>query len=159
MTGPSRSAHRRALSYIDTSREFYAAQGYEHPYQWAAHDTTPFHPLGKQLSDAVVGVVTTAFPHGSTRPTQAIAVPSQPVPDSLFTADRSWHKEATHTDDIDTFLPLRTLSRATDRIGGVSDRFYCVPTQYSQGLTKKDAAKVESWCREDGVDVVMLIPL
>ncbi len=159
MTAHSRSAHRRALSYIDASREFYAAHGYEQPYQWATHDTTPFQPLTKPLGGAVVGVVTTAFPHGSQRPKRAMAVPSRPVPDSLFTADLSWHKEATHTDDIDTFLPLRALSRAADRIGGVSDRFYCVPTEYSQRVTRDDAAKVGAWCREDGVDVVVLIPL
>lgn len=159
MTGPSRSAHRRALSYIDRSRDFYAAHGYERPYQWAVHDTTPLQPLTKALSEAVVGVVTTAFPHGKTRPKQAMAVPSNPTPDSLFTADLSWHKEATHTDDVDTFLPLAALDRAAGRIGGVSDRFYCVPTSYSQRLTNDDATKVEAWCREDGVDVVVLVPL
>jgi hypothetical protein len=89
----------------------------------------------------------------------AMAVPSHPAPESLFTADLSWHKEATHTDDIDTFLPFGALQRANSRIGGVSDRFYCVPTEYSQRVTRDDAAKVEAWCREDGVDVVVLVPL
>ena len=123
------------------------------------HETTPFQPLTKPMAETVVGVVTTAFPHGSAQPHKAVAVPSRPAPTSLFTADLSWHKEATHTDDIDTFLPLAALQRAGGRIGTISDRFYCVPTEYSHRVTKKDAAKVEAWCREDGVDLVVLIPL
>lgn len=156
---PERSAHRTALSYIDASREYYAAHGYEQPYQWAVHDDSPFQRLDKPLDQAVVGVVTTAFPHGASSPKRVVAVPSDPVPSSMFTADLSWHKEATHTDDIDTFLPLNTLARAGDRIGGVGQRFYCVPTVYSQRATRADAEQIAAWCEEDGVDVVILIPL
>lgn len=156
---PSRSSHRRALSYIDASREFYAAHGYEQPYQWAVHDDAPFQRLERPLSGATVGVVTTAFPHGATSPKRAMAVPTTPTPTSLFTADLSWHKEATHTDDVDTFLPLRALQRAEDRIGAIANRFYCVPTEYSQRASRADAERVAAWCAEDDVDVVLLVPI
>lgn len=155
----TRSAHRTALSYIDASREYYAAHGYEQPYEWAVHDDVPFQPLGKPLAESIVGVVTTAFPHDAPMPKRATAVPTRPAPTSMFTADLSWHKEATHTDDLGTFLPLGALDRAGDRIAAVSDRFYCVPTEYSQRTTRADAERVVAWCTEDDVDVVVLVPL
>lgn len=159
MSDSSRSAHRRALSYIDVSRTFYAAHGYERPYEWAVHESAPFQPLEKPLSEATVGVVTTAFPHDAIRPKQAMAVAGEPPPTSLFTQDLSWHKEATHTDDIDTYLPLGALSRAQDRIGAVSSRFYAVPTSHSQRASRRDAEQIARWCDEDDVDVVLLVPL
>lgn len=154
----SRSSHRRVLSYIDASREFYAAHGYEQPYQWAVHDDAPFQPFAGSLDSARVAVVTTAFPHGATQPKQVMAVDSEPVPESLFTADLSWHKEATHTDDVGSFLPLDALRRS-NRIGSLNNRFFCVPTEYSQRATRDDAVQIEEWCREDDVDVVLLVPL
>ena len=156
---PSRSAHRRALSYIDASREFYAAHGYEHPYQWAVHDNAPLQRLAKPLSEANVAIVTTTFPHGETRPKRVMSVPTSPTPDSLFTDDLSWHKEATHTDDVGSFLPIEALRRAGDRIGSLNHRFFCAPTEYSQRATHQDAAQILEWCQEDEVDVVVLVPL
>ena len=155
----SRTAHRQAVSYIDASRVFYAAHGYEMPYQWATHDDAPFHPLEIDLGEATIGVVTTAFPHGQTSPKRAMAVAGRPIPTSLFTADLSWHKEATHTDDVGTFLPLAAIDRASDRIGGISRRFYCAPPEYSQRKTREDAARIARWCDEDGVDVAILVPI
>ena len=32
----------RFVSYIDRSREYYAAQGYPMPYRWAENDDAPF---------------------------------------------------------------------------------------------------------------------
>ncbi len=156
---PTRSAHRRALSYIDASREFYAAHGYEQPYQWAVHDDAPFQPLSKPLDGANVAIVTTSFPHGETRPKRVMSVPTSPTPDALFTADLSWHKEATHTEDVGSFLPIEALRRVGDRIGSINDRFFCVPTEYSQRATRQDAAQILEWCQQDEVDVVLLVPL
>ena len=53
-------AYRLAVSYIDKSRHFYAAQGYEVPYRWAVNDHVPFQKLTKPLSECNVGLVTTA---------------------------------------------------------------------------------------------------
>ena len=52
--------HRSFVSYIDRSREYYAAQGYDQPYAWAHYDDVPFTPLEKPLSACRVGLVTTA---------------------------------------------------------------------------------------------------
>lgn len=154
------TTHRRALSYIDASREFYAAHGYERPYRWAVHDEVPFTPL-PDLTGANVAVVTTSFPLEAAQPKRTMAVASAPTPDAMFTDDLSWHKEATHTDDVNSFLPLDDLraAAADGTIGRLNERFFCVPTLYSRRRTLEAAERVAEWCREDDVDLVLLVPL
>ncbi len=71
----------------------------------------------------------------------------------MFTKDLSWDKDATHTDDLGTFLPLKGLNAlaAKGTIGSASDRFYGVPTEYSKRRTLADAERVLTWAREDDV--------
>ncbi|MDD4998322.1 MAG: glycine/sarcosine/betaine reductase selenoprotein B family protein, partial [Syntrophales bacterium] len=78
------------------------------------------------------------------------------------TDDLSWDKQATHTDDVDSFLPLHRMSdmAAAGRIGSLSPRFYGVPTDYSQSNTiQRHAPQILAWCRQDGVDAVLLAGL
>jgi D-proline reductase (dithiol) PrdB len=162
-----RRAYRSFVSYMDRSREYYAAQGYTKPYAWAHFQEVPFVPLKKKLSQCRVGLVTTAGREdveGSSRKIDQLfyARPTQPAPTGLVTAHLFWNKEATHTDDPDSFLPLNRVSEyaAEGRIGSLSPRFYGVPTDYSQGRTMNtDAPQVLEWCRQDGVDVVFLSAL
>ncbi|MEM1333719.1 MAG: hypothetical protein AAGG08_09700 [Actinomycetota bacterium] len=161
-------SHRAHRSYIDASREYYAAHGYDQPYRWAAFDDAPFTPLERPLAESVVGVVTTSFlqHHESfdgapAANKQVYAHPVDDRPANMFTDDLSWDKAATHTDDAESFLPLTRLAEFADagRIGGLNHRFYGVPTEYSQRRTGLDAEQIEAWCREDGVDVALLVPL
>lgn len=164
-----RRAYRSFVSYIDRSREYYAAQGYTQPYAWAHHDDAPFTPLKKPLSECRVGLVTTAGKmdaeaerEGRRKTRELYAMASNPAPMRLFTADLFWDKNATHTDDVDSFLPLNRLVdyAASGRIMSVSPRFYGVPTDYSQRRTSlQDAPKILAWCREDGVDAMLLSAL
>ena len=55
-----RRPYRSFVSYIDRSREYYAAHGYAQPYAWATLHDVPFTPLQKPLSECRVGLVTTA---------------------------------------------------------------------------------------------------
>jgi hypothetical protein len=164
--------HRSFVSYIDRTREFYAAQGYPKAYAWPRHDDVSFTLLRKTLSECRVGLVTTAGKPQAKRKIDALgmglgvrelyAEVTNPPPTSLFTADLGWDKEATHTDDIDSFLPInRLVEYATNgRIGCVSPRFYGVPTDYSQSRTlQRYAPQILEWCREDGVAAVLLSAL
>lgn len=162
--------YRSFVSYIDRSREFYAAQGYPEPYAWAHHDDVPFAHLQKPLSLSRVGLVTTAGkpqPEGEGASQLLVArdmytEPSDPPPPRLFTNDLGWDKEATHTEDVESFLPLRRLAEyaAGGRIGSVSPRFYGVPTDYSQRrVFETYAPRVLDWCREDGLDALLLFAL
>jgi hypothetical protein len=159
-----RQAYRTFVSYIDRSREYYAAQGYTQPYTWAHYHEVPFTPLRKPLSECRVGLVTTAGrkdPVGPSGvlPRELYAMATDPVPTRMYTHYLFWDKKATHTDDVDSFLPLHRLAECAEegRIGSVSPRFYGVPTDYSQNRTiRQDAPQILEWCREDGVDVVLL---
>ena len=163
--GAADPAYRVTLGYIDRSRRYYAAQGYKRPYRWATNDSTPFATPTKPVATSRLAVVTTAFPvehHDGPRPTKSIRMtPTEPPPDEMYTGNLFWHKTATHTDDVESFLPLRTLAQfvANGRLGAINDRFFSVPTTYSQRTTISDAAVIVDRCREDDVDLALLIPL
>ncbi len=164
-----RRTHRSHVSYIDKSREFYGAHGYEKAYQWATNDDAPFTPLPKPLSECRVGVVTTAYflPDGFVYrvPSDLPRVPATATRDQIGNLDTrylSWAKDETDTDDPGSFLPLDQLRDLADegRIGSVSDRFYCLPTQFSHRQTqKRDVPQVLEWMGEDDIDVVVAVPL
>jgi len=166
-----RRTQRSFVSYIDKSREYYAAQGYTQPYQWVYHKEVPFNTLSKPLSDCTVGVVTTAtlpvhwksLSEGESPPQKRpYAESSYPVPEALYTKDLEWDKDATHTNDLNTYLPLNRLHelQQSGKIGKVSPRYYGAPTTYSQRQTREsDAPSISNWCEEDGVDIAILVPL
>ena len=158
------------VSYIDRTREYYAAQGYDRPYQWATHAEAPFAPLAVPLDECTLTVLTTAFPYHDRPPEDGVlrggkqvwSGSTAEVPERLYTDDLSWDKEATHTDDVDSFLPIRRLAELVEsgRIGRLAPRFHGVPTDYSQRRTlEQDAPEILRRCREDGVDVVVAAPL
>ncbi len=164
------ATHRSFVSYIDRTREFYAAQGYERPYRWAHFADAPFAPLEKPLAESRLTLVTTASPHHEQPPKDGVLRGSKQVwsgasdvtPERLYTDDLAWHKQATHTKDVESFLPLGHVRGyvAEGRVGSIAPRFHGVPTDYSQRRTlERDAPEVLRRCREDGVDVAMLVPL
>ena len=109
-------AHRVFVSYIDKSREYYLAQQYGNPYRWAYNAEAPFTPLRKPLAESRIGLITTAsLPAAEAVPSDerpaktAYAAPMHPAPQRLFTMDLSWDKDATHTDDLDSYFPVHRL--------------------------------------------------
>lgn len=162
--------HRTFVSYIDRTREYYAAQGYDRPYAWARHTDAPFARLARPLSACRVGVVTTASPWRGQHSVdgvlrgekQVYSQPASPPPEKLYTDDLAWDKRTTHTDDVPSFLPLEQLAAfaAEGRIGAAPVRFHGVPTDYSQRRTiEQDAPSVLARLREDEADVALLVPL
>ena len=162
-----RRPYRSFLSYIDLSREYYAAQGYSKPYAWICHHNVPFTKLEKPLTECRVALLTTTDlekPPGENAQERRLqrkvyAHPVDDAPEHFYTQDLQWDQESTHTDDNDSFMPLKRLAEcaANGKIGSASPRFYGVPTDYSQGKTsKKSAPQVLEFCREDGVDAIIL---
>ena len=165
-----RHTHRRFVSYIDKSREYYAAQGFEHPYRWARLDDVAFAPLTKPLHEARVGLVTTAFfPPGSEPPGVSPLPPKEPYAASVdvaagatYTDDLYWDREATDLADQGTHLPVAHLRQlaAEGRIGSASPRFYGVPTEYSQRRTIDiHGPWIGDAMVDDDVDLAVLVPL
>lgn len=97
-------AYPAFVGYIDRTREYYEAHGYEKPYRYAFHTDVPFTPLAKPLAQCRLGLVTTAMPldpgTGDTlRPKRVYAAPVDPPPERVYTDDLTWDREATHMDD------------------------------------------------------------
>ena len=157
---------RTFVSYIDKSREYYLARGYGNPYRWAHFADGPFTPLARPLAQGVVTLITTAHEIPSDGEAQAAdtvySAPSDDPPARLSTEGRFWDRQATHTDDLDSYFPvhrLQELARA-GRIGSLASRLHGVPTEYSQRLTcERDAPELLRRCREDHADAAILVPL
>lgn len=158
--GSHPGTHRSFVSYIDRSRAYYAAQGYSQPYRWAVHDDAPFVAPAVPVTRATVGVVTTAARTLDDR-NGPFAAATTPPPTRMETSHLSWHQGATHTDDLGTFLPLAHLHAlaSAGEVGSISSRFYGLPTDYSHRRTQRWSEQIVEWAREDGVDVMLLIPL
>lgn len=164
------TAHRTFVSYIDRTRELYLAQGYDNAYRWAHFHDVPFARLAKPLVESRLTLVTTASPllerppeSGSLRGAKQVwSGPTDAPPKRLYTDDLGWDRESTHTDDVDSFLPIHALQDlvSAGRVGGLAPRFHGVPTDYSQRRTiEQDAPEILRRCREDGVDAVLLAPI
>ncbi|HVO27312.1 MAG TPA: hypothetical protein VMW56_27175 [Candidatus Margulisiibacteriota bacterium] len=166
MTRTVDPTHRTFVSYIDKSREYYRARGYTNPYRWAHFEGVPFTALQRPLSQSVLTVITTAHlltTEGETPWLQTVfSIPSNDPPTRLSTDGLFWDRQATHTDDVDSYFPVHRLHEFVreGRIGRLAQRLHGVPTEYSQRRTQeRDAPEVLRRCREDGADAAILVPL
>ena len=152
------------IPYMERTRLYYRAQGFGKDYVWAFHKETPFTCLAKPLSDSTVTPVTTAVAHPEIpKPVRkAESILFTEAPESFLTDELSWDKETTHTNDRETYFPLNSLSELADEgvIASLAKRFHFVPTQYSHRATRdEDAPAIANACREDGVDIALLVPI
>jgi D-proline reductase (dithiol) PrdB len=155
------------VRYIERTRDYYRALGYEHDYVWVHFDDVPFARLAGPLSATRVGLVTTASPPSldnrdakGVRHVWSGAV--TPPPPKLFTDNVAWDKESTHTDDRASFLPIEVVKELAIEgvIGDLASRFHGVPTEYSHRKTlEEDAPQVLARLRDDGAQAAILCPL
>ncbi|MDP6375920.1 MAG: hypothetical protein QF921_05890 [Pseudomonadales bacterium] len=153
-----------AVPYMERSRLYYEAQGFEKPYVWATHEEVPLAPLARALADCTLTVITTASlcERLPLKPRSVTSGETANMPERLYANDLSWDKEATHLEDLNSYFPIDHLNALADsgRIGALARRFHCAPTEYSQRKTNEaDAPDILARCQEDGVDIALLIPL
>ena len=155
------------VPYMERTRQYYRAMGYDKDYVWANNEDAPFTPLKKPLAESRVALITTASDKSQTNidakgVRHVWAGPTAPPPDALFTMNTAWDKESTHTDDRESFLPIDTMQGfARDgRIGGLTDHFFGAPTVYSHRMTmQRHAPEILERVQADGGDVAVLSPL
>ena len=162
------------VRYIDRTREYYLAQGYRKPYEWAHFDEVPFMPLEKPLAECRVGLVSTSdvgirSADGEGRDKSqdnpignVYSVPTDTPVEKLFSRQESYDKYATHLDDVNSYFPVSRLDDKVNegRLGSLAPRCHGVYTSYSHRRTSEDdAPEVLKRCREDGVDVAILTPV
>jgi len=152
------------VHYMERSRDYYAAHGYNTPYEWAHFDDIPFAPLNKPLAKSTTTIITTSMPTAKTARNQRelhLGDLNNP-PSKLFTDGLAWDRDATHTNDLGSYFPVEELHkrRRTGEIGQLAQNYYCVPTRYSQRLTtQQEAPAIVASCLNDGVDIALLVPL
>ena len=154
----------RPVHYMDRTRLYYEAQGFDKSYLWAHFEEVPFAPLVKPLSESTLALITTASLHdrAATEPRAVASGSIVEPPRRLFANDLAWDKEATHLDDLNSYFPIDHLAKlvADGRIGRLAERFHCAPTDYSQHRTStSDAPEILKRCRADGADVALLVPM
>jgi D-proline reductase (dithiol) PrdB len=160
------------IPYMERTRTYYEALGYDAPYVWAHFAEVPFQPVPRPLGSCRVALVTTAAPfqpgqgdQGPGAPYNAAAkfyevysMDADGEPDlriSHLAIDRA------HTTAVDqaAYFPLAELRRAASagRIGSVAPRFHGLPTNRSQRTTLEvDCPELAARCRADGVDAAIL---
>jgi len=160
------------IRYMRRTREWYLGLGYPTPYVWAFNPDAPFVRLQKPLSEATVGLITTAAPYqpdkgpqGPGAPYSAAAKFYEVYSDTterdpeLRIAHVAIDRKNADMADLGAWFPLAALRRAAVRIGGIAPRFHGAPTNRSQRHTLEvDAPEVLARCRTDGVDAAILVP-
>jgi D-proline reductase (dithiol) PrdB len=164
----------RPVHYMKRTRDWYLALGYGNPYRWAHFAQVPFHALSKPLSNCTATIITTAAPW---QPDQAVPQAGATYNAAMkfyavYSGDTSVDHELrvdhvaidrkhSSMEDSGAWFPLPALRRAAaqGRVGALAKRFHGVPTHRSQRHTiAVYCPEILARCREDGVDVALLVP-
>lgn len=154
------------VQYMERTRHYYRALGYEQDYVWAHNPDVPFAHLAIPVSEATVALVTTAGPpdrsNRDAHNRKQVWSGEVADPPASFDTDVAWDKESTHVDDRETFLPISAMQRLVSEgaLGALSSRFHHAPTDYSQRKTNEvDAPQIYQRLRDDKVHAAVLSAL
>jgi D-proline reductase (dithiol) PrdB len=176
MTGSRALApeYDQPVRYIERTRSWYQALGYDNAYQWAHYLEVPFTPLRKPLADCRVTFVTTAARYQPDKGPQGPGAPYNAAAKffSVYSGDTALEHDLrishvaidrvhTSMEDSRCWFPLEALRTAVarGRIGALAKRFHGAPTNRSQRHTLEvDCPEILCRCRDDGVDAAILLP-
>ncbi len=163
-----------AIPYMQRTRSYYLALGYDNPYVWAHYSGVPFTPLKKPLKASTLALITTAVPYDPSKGDQGpgapynaqakfyepYAIPTMINPD-LRIAHVGIDRKHANLSEMACWFPLNAARHAVaeQRIRKLADRFYGLPTNRSQRHTiENDAPRILQMCQADGVDIAILVP-
>ena len=163
------------IPYMQRTRAYYLALGYDNPYRWAHHRDVPFTPLTKPLGDSTVALVTTAAPfrpelgdqgpgaayNGAAKFFEVYSAPADAdaAPDVRI-SHVSYDRTHTTANDPGTWFPLDRLREAASagRIGRIAPRFHGLPTNRSQRTTlDQDCPALLRRVHADEADAAVLV--
>lgn len=161
------------VSYMQRTRDYYLALGYDNPYRWAHFKDVPFTRLQKPLAAARVALIGTAAPYqpeageqGPGAPYNAAAKfyqvysgPADIMPDVRI-SHLGYDRVHTTAADMHTYFPLARLQEAAaaGRIGTLARRFHGAPTNRSQRVTMEtDCPEMLRRCQEDEVEAAVIV--
>ncbi len=161
------------ISYIQRTRDYYLALGYDKPYRWAHFAEVPFTPVRTPLAQARLALITTAAPYqpevgdqGPRAPYNAAAKFYQVYSGSMETlpdlriSHLGYDRAHTMAEDMNAYVPLARLieAAAAGRLGALAPRFHGAPTNRSQRVTmEQDCPELLQRCQEDAVDAAVLV--
>ena len=162
------------VPYMQRTRDYYLAIGYDAPYRWAHNIDAPFQPLMRPLAASRLAIVTTAAKFDASKGDQGpgAAYNGSAKFFSIYDGDTSqihdlrishiaYDRAHTTATDINTWFPLAQMQRLTKegRIGSLAPRFFGAPTNRSHRVTSEtDAPDILARCKDDAVDAVLLVP-
>ena len=161
------------LAYMQRTREWYLALGYDNPYVWAHNQDVPFSGLARPLSRSRIALVTTAalFQPGKGDQGPGAAYngaakfdaiwchPIDPEPDVRI-SHIAYDRVHTRAEDPRTWFPLAALKQAEalGRIGSLVPHVYGFPTKRSQRVNiEKDAPALLEALATDGAQAAVLV--
>lgn len=160
------------VRYIERTRAYYAALGYDKPYEWPHFEEAPFTPLAKPARDCRIALVSTsdvqlkddeaAEGEFNAFTGNVYSTPSDTPAERLYSRQEHFDRHAMQLDDVDTFFPLSRFRElaAAGRIGGLAARAHGVITGYSKRKTlETDGPEVLRRLGEDGAEAVVLTPI
>ena len=162
------------IAYIQRTRDWYLALGYDNPYRWAHFAEVPFQALAKPLARCTVALVTTAAPYQPDKGPQGpgasynaaakfyrVYSGESAVDHDVRIAHLAIDRKHTSMEDSGTWFPLPALREAAarGRIARLARCFHGMPTNRSQRHTLEvDCPDLLARCREDDVDAAVLVP-
>ena len=161
------------IRYMDRTTDHYLQEGFNNPYQWARFEDVPFTQLEKPLSESRLGVITTAAqfqpdkgdqgpgaPYNNEAKFKRVyTLPSNEVPD-LRISHIGYDRNNARIEDQRVYLPLERLHdfEKQGRFKELGPRLYGAPTLRSQRVTsERNAPEILEMCREDKIDVALLV--
>ena len=162
------------VPYMQRTRDWYLALGYNNPYRYSHYAQVPFTPLCKPLTECTVALLTTAAPYqpdkgpqGPGAPYNAAAKFYEPYrgdtrqDHDLRISHVGIDRKHTSMEDSASWFPLPLLRDLVDegRLGGLTHNFHGVPTNRSQRHTiEVDIPLIIERCKAEGADVAVLVP-
>lgn len=165
--------HDVPIQYMQRTREYYLALGYDNPYRWAQYVDVPFTPLKKPLAKARIGLITTAAPYQPGKGDQGPGAPYNSAAKfyKVYSGDTSvdhdlrishigYDRKHTTAEDSNTWFPLPVMRKmAQEGRFELGPRFHGAPTNRSHRTTLDvDAPEILARCQEDGLDAAILVP-
>lgn len=156
------------IRYIERTRAYYLALGYDAPYRWASFEAVPFTPVTQRLSDLSIAIVTTAAPfvpgkgdQGPGAPYNAGAKfydvyegPTHEMPD-LRISHIAIDRDHTTAKDIGTYFPLTALRNGDAKVAPV---FFGLPTNRSHRTTARNAEDLVKRAKRHRIGAALLVP-
>lgn len=162
------------IPYMQRTRDYYLAIGYDTPYRWVHNVAAPFQLLRKPLATSRVAIITTAARFDPSKGDQGPGAAynggakfyqvydgDTAQQHDLRISHIAYDRAHTSATDMNTWFPLAQLRRLAGegRIGSVAPRFFAAPTNRSHRVTiETDAPEILARCKADNVDAAVLVP-